>query len=309
MGTVASKCCIECFKSQESQSYGREQELKAPLAKSSGVKAEPRQQTRQSTMPEELKPKVKDIQLEEKPLQRPADIKPQAKAFEEKKTEPVSLELDSKIAGPSFEVSYLNSVLDRAETEFISHINAPLQEEGSQEMVNKEGILVYAKEVPEGIMIKAQWTQPYNHQVFFDFLGNVNERLNWDKSLDSISIVNKYQPNLQITHARFKKVPMISPRDVLLVSKICKAVNGNLMINTSCDHPDCSPADNIVRATVKCSGYYVEQVSTNSFKVIYLSIVDFGGKVPKSILKSTSASHIPNFVKKVNSELAKLTSK
>ncbi|CAG9330371.1 unnamed protein product [Blepharisma stoltei] len=285
MGNAASKMCLECFKPADDDPLLPEKEL------------------------EESHPQLAHIP---DPKVQIKTIDPMLEIIEEQNTVE-SIELDDVPSGPIFDVGLLGNLLDKATADFVAHLQAPMQEEGCQEMSKKDGFLIYAKEVPEGVMVKGQWYMPYGAREFFDFMTKVEDRCRWDKSLETVNIIAKYPPDVIVTHSKFKKVPMISSRDVLLVSRVEKAHNGTLLINTSCDHPDLEPTENIVRATVKLSGYYVEPIQMdeagNKSKVVYINIVNFGGKVPKSIVKSTSANHIPAFVKKLHSELALIVSK
>jgi len=273
---------------------------------------QPKVQTKPLNQVREERKSVTSVELNETPRGTSFDIKKTNPLQEEKKSVAL-VELNEKPKGPSFDVGLLMNLLDKATTEFVQHLELPLQEEGSQEMMNKDGFLIYSKEVPEGIMMKAQWLMPYAAKEFFEFLGNAEDRCRWDKSLESVSIIAKYPPDIVVTHSKFKKVPMISPRDVLLVSRVVKAHNGSIIINTSCEHGELEPTESFVRATVKLSGYYVETIPTdeagNKSRVVYINIANFGGKVPKSIIKTTSAKHIPGFVKKVHSEIALIVGK
>mmetsp|Transcript_12950 Transcript_12950/g.13067 ORF Transcript_12950/g.13067 Transcript_12950/m.13067 type:complete len:113 (-) Transcript_12950:12-350(-) len=108
-------------------------------------------------------------------------------------------------------------------------------------------------------------------------------------------------------------MPMISSRDIVLVSRLIKLQKGVLLIDTSCEHPDYPPTDKFVRATIPVNGYYIEQIDKddqgNINKVINITIVNFGGKLPKSLIKTKYGKHVPSLIKKMHGEIMKNTEK
>lgn len=151
---------------------------------------------------------------------------------------------------------------------------------------------------------------PYTTEQFITTMSDISpERLKWDQNIERIEVICEIPPDLLITYTVSKKIPMISSRDMVLVSKIVKLQKGTLLINTSCEHPDFAPSQKFVRAAIHVSGYYLEPIEKDLnghiCKVMNITVANFGGKIPKAIIKTTTAKHLPTFVKKLHTEIQK----
>lgn len=57
---------------------------------------------------------------------------------------------------PHVDQEHLLRLVEKATHLFLNHLHSPLQEEGSNELVNKDGFMIYGKELQDSILIKGQ---------------------------------------------------------------------------------------------------------------------------------------------------------
>jgi len=216
---------------------------------------------------------------------------------------------NSSFGSTSKDTEYLLRLIESASLTFYNHLKQPLQEEGMEEMVNKEGFRIFASDLPEGYFIKASWKMPFTAEEFLDFIQNTELRRTWDKNIERMEVISEPLPEIVVSYTKFKKLLVMSPRDCVLASKILKIHNGVLMVNTSCEHSDYPECKDPIRAKIDVGGYYIEPIEEdeegNKSKVVNITIGNFGGSVPKAMVKKVTANSIPKHIKTIHAELKK----
>jgi hypothetical protein len=75
---------------------------------------------------------------------------------------------------------------DQLFQQFLDLINSSENDTSFVQVVAKEGITVYSKDVEEGFVLKCIWKIPYSPDEFINFIGNIEHRKKWDKNIDQV---------------------------------------------------------------------------------------------------------------------------
>jgi hypothetical protein len=84
-----------------------------------------------------------------------------------------------------------------------------------------------------------------------------------------------------------------------------RAQNGLVFVSTSCEVDEYPPTPDSIRANISLSGYYLEPISSSGTRIISYTIADVGGSIPKSLVKTASATAVPRFIKNLEKGLKK----
>ena len=147
---------------------------------------------------------------------------------------------------------------------------------------------------------------PFGPSEIVEFLAH-HDRKEWDSSVESIALVSQPTPDVFINYIRYKKVMMISSRDILIASKVVKLQNGTMIASTSIEHNEYSPADDVVRANIDIAGYYIQpSEQENMHQVLALLSGSFGGNIPNALAKKTMEINVPKNLKAMNVMMQKI---
>ena len=202
-------------------------------------------------------------------------------------------------------VTHINSTLET----FFSMINTPVSSDSSLELIsNKDNLTIHSKDTPRGFLIRSEWLMDFEPQEFIQFLGNVELRSTWDKKMESVKRLKTIMSEYGVYYQKYKKIMLLAQRDFLYVSKTFQTGNAWVDICSSIELPEFPPDQNdTVRMRVFLGGYFAEPLETpqGSFrsKVTCVSECDFGGAVPRAIVKKVTAITIPSYVKEVEDAL------
>jgi hypothetical protein len=184
--------------------------------------------------------------------------------------------------------------------------------EGLEQLLDKDGIKVYSMETPEGgTILKSEWVFPFEPKVFIEYSARHDLRKNWDTNIEQIIKVGDLGPGITVTYFLYKKIMVMSQREVLTASK--KFQEGGIWydVATSVESNDYPIKPDIVRAKVFMSGYILEPVQTPTgiqTKITSINHGDYGlnpaaKKLFKSFMSSTFPKYTRLFTKTVRKEL------
>ena len=202
-------------------------------------------------------------------------------------------------------VVHINSTLDM----FFSMIRTPASSDPSLEQIsNKDNLVIYSKDTPRGFLLRSEWLMEFEPAEFIQFLGNVELRVAWDRKMESVTRLKTILSEYGVYYQKYKKVMLLAQRDLLYVSKTFQLGDAWVDICSSIDLPEFPPDQNdTVRMRVFLGGYYAEPLASPSgplkTKVTCVSECDFGGAVPRAIVKKVTAITIPSYVREVEEAL------
>ena len=202
-------------------------------------------------------------------------------------------------------VSHINNTLDN----FFSMIRAPVSSDSSLELISsKDNLTIYSKDTPRGFLLRSEWLMEFEPAEFIQFLGNVELRKNWDKKMESVTKLQTILSEYGVYYQKYKKIMLLAQRDLLYVSKTFQLGDAWVDICSSIEMPEFPPDQNdIVRMRVFLGGYYAEPLTNPTgpmkTKVTCVSECDFGGAIPRAIVKKVTAITIPSYVKEVEDAL------
>jgi hypothetical protein len=200
--------------------------------------------------------------------------------------------------------------VERAIEVFFEHVNRPAAEDmGLELIVEKENVRVYGRDTNRGFLLRSEWLIAHEPDVFIRFLGDVDLRLTWDKKMESVRRLKTIPPDYGVYYQTYRKIMLLAQRDLLYVSKTFAVGQAWADVCTSVDLAEAGEVKDVVRMRLYLGGYYVERLEKEVGKmlsrVICVSECDFGGSVPKAIVKKVSAITIPSYVREVEEALRK----
>ena len=182
----------------------------------------------------------------------------------------------------------------------------PTSDLGYSQEINEPDIKAY-KKLEEGkdiVLIKSISNIPYNKDIIFEAIANLELRKKWDKSFEELKIVNNDGENgAEILYMIIKPpVFFITARELVQQRKIWKnfpTTNSHIMHFVSVDNPACPPNKKYVRAKTIISGYYIQDDPNKQGCSIVgsLSQTDVGGEIPVSIINKFAAKGSKDWVK------------
>lgn len=202
-------------------------------------------------------------------------------------------------------VSLINNTLDT----FFGMIRAPVTSDPELNLIsNKDNLIIHSKDTPRGFLLRSEWLMEFEPSEFIQFLGDVELRPNWDKKMESVTMVKTILSEYGVYYQKYKKIMLLAQRDVLYVSKTFQLGTAWINICSSIELPEFPPDQNdTVRMRLFLGGYYAEPLEVPigplKTKVTCVSECDFGGAIPRAIVKKVSAITIPSYVKEVENAL------
>lgn len=209
-----------------------------------------------------------------------------------------------------FQISSVLEKLNESRTMFMRQLKS---DAGLELKVNKSNVNVWTMETSNGFVLKSVWKVPYAAEVYMDYLRDITQKVNWDNNLEEGKLLCHLSSDVSICYQRYKRVIPVSPRDFIIASKLEHLQGSLLDISTSVESPVYPPDSVIVRARLIYGGYYIEPIQrdedSNITKVVSISETDFGGNLPKSMVKSMAAIKMSTFVTQIDREIKKYLAK
>lgn len=166
---------------------------------------------------------------------------------------------------------------------------SPKKELGYSKVIDEKSCQVYKKqsEKVDVILVKCYANIPYNKDIIFEAITNLEIRMKWDTSFSELRIVNHDGENgAEILYMIVKSPSMfVDDRDFVQQRKIWKEFptkNSHVLHFKSIDSPSCPKKKGVVRAETKISGYYIQDDPKKPGNSIFgsLSQTDIGGNIP-----------------------------
>ena len=174
---------------------------------------------------------------------------------------------------------------DYDEFQITSIINESLENDWKLAIEDNEyNIKVYKKEVlyTEALLLKTIGEIPFSLKVISDVLEDYNFRINWDENCkiilkDKLPIGdNEYESYIQYSIIKFPT--LMEDRDFVQKGKIWKNYLGNNKIilshNKSINYYKYPEKSNLIRGEMIIGGYYLEEISNNLTKCIFINNSD-----------------------------------
>ena len=172
--------------------------------------------------------------------------------------------------------------------------------DGYEEMIRQYGCRVYAKDTVEGVLIKADWLTHIAGKDFIQCFYDLEKRKKWDTNIEELKIIETNE-EWNFSYTLFRKKFAINQRDMVLASKIYK---DHSLVSTSVFHP-LFPANSVIqRINIKLAGFHTIPIAkdelNNITKVFAVIEADFGGSVPKTIIKKIISMAFPSLVSNID---------
>ena len=214
----------------------------------------------------------------------------------------------TQIASLSEEDQRLVSQVNNSVDLFFTLINTPATADPALELiVEKQHLRVYGKDTPRGFLLRSEWLMPYRPSEFISFLGDVELRLTWDRKMESVRCLRSILGEYGVYYQTYRKIMLLAQRDLLYVSKTFQSGDAWVDICTSVDLAEVPGTKDVVRMRLFLGGYFAEPLPVPEgdliSRVVCVSECDFGGSVPRAIVKKVSAITIPSYVKEIEDAL------
>ena len=196
---------------------------------------------------------------------------------------------------------------DKDLKQLIDLFNEPTTKEfGYTNVIDEENCKVY-KRMVEGypvILIKCLAHMPYNKDVVFEAIANLDIRKQWDSVFSELRVVNHEGENgAEILYMVVKSpVFFISNREFVQQRKMWKnfpSEKSHILHFISVENHDCPYSKKDVRAETIISGYYMQDDPNNPGKSILgvLSQTDLKGNIPHVLVNKFAPKSSKNWVK------------
>ena len=179
---------------------------------------------------------------------------------------------------------------DKDLKQLIDLMNEPTTKDfGYTNVINEKKCKVY-KRLVEGIpviLIKAMAKLPYNKDVVFEAIANLNIRKQWDSVFSELRVVNHEGENgAEILYMIIKSpVLLVKNRDFVQQRKIWRnfpTTKSHMLHFISIDSPECPINKKCIRAETVISGYYMKDDPEEPGHTLLgvLSQTDIKGDIP-----------------------------
>lgn len=142
---------------------------------------------------------------------------------------------------------------------------------------------------------------PFPPKTVIEFMRKSHLRRLWDNNIQEARKVSDVTPEIAVFYQVFKKVMMMTQRDLLVVSKMVQIGDAWADICSSIESTEFPETKNRIRAKVELGGYYIEPIQPdehgNISRCMSISETDFGGKVPKTMLRNFTVKYVPMYAK------------
>lgn len=191
--------------------------------------------------------------------------------------------------------------------DLVELMNEPcIKENGYSKIIEENDKRVYKKhrEGYDIILIKCQAKIPYNKDVIFEAIANLEVRKKWDAVFSELKVVNNNGENgAEILYMIIKSpVFFISDRDFIQQRKVWKTFpseKSHMLHFISIDTPECPITKKYVRAETVISGYYMQDDPDEPGHSILgiLSQTDIKGNIPVYLVNKFAPGSVRNWIK------------
>lgn len=201
---------------------------------------------------------------------------------------------------------------DKELKQIIDVINEePIEENGYQKVINESKTKIFKKVIPgyDVILIKTLCQIPFNKDIIYEAIANLEIRKKWDLSFSELKIINekKDNKNVELLYMIIKSPSLITKdRDNVQQRKIWKNFpnnNSHILHFTSIDSPQFPKSKKYIRANTIISGYYIEDIpGENKSNLIIVSQTDVGGPnwLINKVAPKASKNWVNNLIKGCN---------
>jgi hypothetical protein len=200
---------------------------------------------------------------------------------------------------------------DQLFQQFLDLINSSENDTSFVQVVAKEGITVYSKDVEEGFVLKCIWKIPYSPDEFINFIGNIEHRKKWDKNIDQVKVVDSLDEKTRVMHLLYKRILTVSPRELLVLNRKQKRGEVWFDVSASIQSSEFPENPSYIRAHLYIGGHMIEpclEEDGTRAKITNYVQADFGGSLPATMIKKMSAMTLPQFAKSITKAIEKLRS-
>ena len=196
---------------------------------------------------------------------------------------------------------------DKDLKQLIDLMNEPTTKDfGYTNVIDEKNCRVYKRHVEDTpvILIKCIAKLPYNKDVIFEAIANLNIRKQWDSVFSELRVVNYEGENgAEILYMIIKSpVFIVTDRDFVQQRKIWKnfpTEKSHMLHFISIDSPSCPINKKCIRAETIISGYYIQDDPDepgNSILVV-LSQTDIKGNIPVFLVNKFAPKSSRGWVK------------
>ncbi len=162
----------------------------------------------------------------------------------------------------------------------------PIKINGYQKVINETETKIYKKTIPgyDVVLIKTLCKIPYNKDIIFEAISNLELRKKWDTSFSELKLINKKEEsNTELLYMIIKSPSVITKdRDNVQQRKIWKNFpnkNSHIIHFMSVDSPEFPKSKKYIRANTIISGYFIEDIPGENNQSILgiVSQTDVGG--------------------------------
>jgi len=235
---------------------------------------------------------------------RRTESREEKKSLQEVKAEATAItpEVSSPVKDQGWDLVCINENLSEALAQLLAIAE---DSESIPLIVNKPEVQVYGKDSGRGFLTKTCWTLTHSPAQFLAFLKQSDLRCKWDSNVDQCCSLAQFPNQISISYERYKKVALVSQRDVVIASVTQRCGEGWAVVCTSVSnsHPTTS---GVLRATMHVGGHLLRPVGQD-WQVVSVSELDFGGALPVALLVRMSAMAMPGYIKAMQSALETYT--
>ena len=186
---------------------------------------------------------------------------------------------------------------------------SPTKEFGYSNVIDENNCKVYKKIVDgiQVILIKCLAKIPYNKDVVFEAIANLNIRKQWDSVFSELRVVNYDGENgAEILYMIIKSpVFIVSDREFVQQRKIWRnfpTSKSHMLHFISVDSPECPENKKCVRAETIVSGYFIEDDPDEPGHSIIgvLSQTDVKGNLPIFLVNKFAPKSSKNWIKSLH---------
>lgn len=145
----------------------------------------------------------------------------------------------------------------------------------------------------------------YPAELYLKLVQDNETRLQWDENVASVETIMNIDENTNITYTKFKKVFIVDPREMLVISRTIRDEQGYAIVNASVEIPEYPVTPNHVRIKVLLNGTYVKRISEKSCEIFSMMYSDY--QVKEAFRKTAmkfAATAIPKYVKNLMKKLS-----
>lgn len=205
-------------------------------------------------------------------------------------------ETEETTQSQGFHKSTVFTALSKAEEVFLGMLaQDPASDPSYTRLLDKDGVMVFSKDTAGGYAIRSQWRTTTSPGELLSFINNPEARKSWDTHVGVMEQVATFDLSTRVLHIEYKKQFPVSARDLLIACKT--TCQGQDWFDISCSvaseqHP---PGRDVIRAVLVIGGYSFQR-KDDDWEVRSVTELQFGGSVPKALVKQMSAASVPNFV-------------